>query len=173
MAPGRLSFPLTIAIWGKCMLVVARVYWAALAAAALIAAAGLAHAVAGETGVLVEVKMGLNSLNKTDRAALWKRLDEYATVDALQEFCGKKLNLQRRTWAAVSPCVEVSSLRKVAAVFRAKKTEYMKAWETAHGEPEKKKLLCDSWQTKLTEYSKIIDSHIAEAKTMCDVCVFC
>jgi hypothetical protein len=143
------------------------------AVAALMAVLGLAHAVAGERTGLIEVKMGLGSMSKTDRATLWKRLDEYATVDALQEFCGKKLNLQKRTWAAVSPCVEVSSLRKVAAVFRAKKSEYIKAWETAHGEPEKKKLLCDSWQTKLTEYAKIIDSHIAEAATMCSVCVFC
>jgi hypothetical protein len=143
------------------------------AVVALIAVLGLARAAAGERTGLIEVKMGLGSMSKTDRATLWKRLDEYATVDALQEFCGKKLNLQKRTWAAVSPCVEVSSLRKVAAVFRAKKSEYIKAWETAHGEPEKKKLLCDSWQTKLTEYAKIIDSHIAEAATMCSVCVFC
>ncbi len=64
----------------------------------------------------------------------------------------------------MSPCVDVASLRKVAAVFRAKKSEYIKAWETAHGDPEKKKLVCDSWQTKLTEYAKIIDSHIAEAR---------
>ena len=28
---------------------------------------------------------------------------QYATVDALQEFCGKKLNLQRRAWRAVAP----------------------------------------------------------------------
>jgi hypothetical protein len=143
------------------------------AVAALVAALGLAHAAAGESGALIQVKMGLGSLSKTDRATLWKRLDEYATVDALQEFCGRKLNLQKRTWAAVSPCVDVSSLRKVAAVFRAKKSEYIKAWETAHGEAEKKKALCDGWQAKLTEYAKIIDSHIAEAKTMCDVCVFC
>jgi hypothetical protein len=143
------------------------------AVTALVVVLGLARAAAGESAGLIEVKLGLGSMSKTDRATLWKRLDEYATVDALQEFCGKKLNLQRRTWAAVSPCVEVSSLRKVAAVFRAKKTEYIKAWETAHGEPEKKKLLCDSWQTKLAEYAKIIDSHIAEARTMCSVCVFC
>jgi hypothetical protein len=143
------------------------------AVAALMAVLGLAHAAAGENGGLIQVKMGLGSMSKTDRATLWKRLDEYATVDALQEFCGRKLNLQKRTWAAVSPCVEVSSLRKVAAVFRAKKSEYIKAWESAHGEPEKKKLLCESWQAKLAEYAKIIDSHIAEAKTMCSVCVFC
>lgn len=155
------------------MLAVLRAYWAVLAAAALIAVAGLAHATAGEPSGLIQAKVGINTLNAKDQAELWRRLDEYATVDALQEFCGRKLNLQRRTWAAVSPCVDVSSLRKVASVFRAKKSEYIKAWETAHGEPEKKKALCESWKTKLAEYSKIIDAHIAEARSMCDVCVFC
>ena len=122
---------------------------------------------------LVEVKLGLNSMNKTDRATLWRRVDEYATVDALQEFCGRKLNLQRRTWAAVSPCVEVASLRKVAAVFRTKKSEYIKGWETAHGDPEKKKALCDTWRPKLLEYQKVLDAHISEAATMCSACLFC
>ena len=31
------------------------------------------------------------------------------SVDALQEFCGTKLNLQRRAWLAVSACVESPS----------------------------------------------------------------
>lgn len=122
---------------------------------------------------LVEVKLGIESLNKTDRAKLWTRVDEYATVDALLEFCGRKLNLQRRTWNAVSPCVEVKSLRKVAAVFRAKKSEYVKAWETAFNEPEKKKALCDSQKPKLAEYTRILNAHISEASTMCSACIFC
>jgi hypothetical protein len=138
-----------------------------LAAAATFARAG------DQSPLLVEVKLGLNSMNKTDRATLWRRVDEYATVDALQEFCGRKLNLQRRTWAAVSPCVEVTSLRKVAAVFRSKKSEYIKGWETAHGDPEKKKALCDTWRPKLLEYQKVLDAHIAEAATMCSACIFC
>ncbi|MBX9861389.1 MAG: hypothetical protein K2Y42_01435 [Hyphomicrobium sp.] len=140
-----------------------------LAAAATFARAGEDAPMAG----LVEVKLGLNSMNKTDRATLWRRVDEYATVDALQEFCGRKLNLQRRTWAAVSPCVEVASLRKVAAVFRTKKSEYIKGWETAHGDPEKKKALCDTWRPKLLEYQKVLDAHISEAATMCSACLFC
>jgi len=143
-----------------------------LAIATLAAAFGLARA-ADPTPGLVEVKMGINSLNKTDRDTLWRRVDEYATVDALLEFCGRKLNLQRRTWAAVAPCVEVTSLRKVASVFRAKKTEYVKAWETAFAEPEKKKTLCDSQKPKLAEYTKILDAHIAEAASMCSACIFC
>jgi hypothetical protein len=147
---------------------------AALALAVLASAlAAATHLGAVETARLLEVKLGLGSMSKTDRATLWRRVDEYATVDALVEFCGTKLNLQRRTWAAISPCVETTSLRKVAAVFRAKKSEYMKAWETAHGEPEKKKTLCDNWQTKLKEYARIINSHIAEAATMCSACIFC
>lgn len=144
-----------------------------LMAAALAAAVGLARAQEQADARLVEVKLGLNSMSKTERETLWRRVDEYATVDALQEFCGKKLNLQGRTWAAVSPCVEVRSLRRVAAVFRAKKSEYLKGWETAHREPEKKKALCESWKSKLTEYARIIDGHISEAKTMCSACLFC
>jgi len=147
--------------------------WASGVLLVLIAAAGLAWAGDDVAPGLVEVKMGIDSLSKTDRQTLWRRVDEYATVDALQEFCGRKLNLQRRTWAAVSPCVELTSLRKVAAVFRAKKAEYVKGWEKAHGDPEKKKTLCATWQTKLAEYARLIDSHISEAATMCSACLFC
>lgn len=122
---------------------------------------------------LIEIKMGIETLSKAERAKLWTRVDEYATVDALLDFCGRKLDLQKRTWAAVSPCVEVRSLRKVAAVFRAKKSEYVKAWEQAFAEPEKKKSLCDSQKPKLAEYTRILDAHISEAATMCSACIFC
>jgi hypothetical protein len=145
-----------------------------LVAAALLAAVGFARAdTSTPVPGLIEVKMGLNSISKDERAKLWTRVDEYATVDALLEFCGRKLNLQRRTWAAVAPCVEVPSLRKVASVFRAKKSEYVKAWETAFAEPEKKKTLCESQKPKLAEYTKILDAHINEAATMCSACIFC
>jgi hypothetical protein len=141
--------------------------------AALVVAVGLTRtAESGEAG-LVEVKLGLNSISKTERETLWRRVDEYATVDALLDFCGKKLNLQRRTWVAVAPCVEVSSLRKVAAVFRAKKSTYVKAWEEAFADPEKKKTLCEAQKPKLTEYTRILDAHISEAATMCSACLFC
>ncbi len=159
---GRGAFGAALGTLALCTLTVC-----ALAAAATFARAG------NENPALIEVKLGLNTMNKTDRATLWRRVDEYATVDALQEFCGRKLNLQRRTWAAVSPCVEVSSLRKVAAVFRTKKSEYIKGWETAHGDPEKKKALCDTWRPKLLEYQKVLDAHISEAATMCSACLFC
>lgn len=122
---------------------------------------------------LIAVKMGINDLSKTDRATLWRRVEEYATVDALQEFCGRKLDLRRRTWKAVSPCVEVTSLRKVASVFRTQKAKFLKGWEESHSEPEKKTALCTSLKSKLVEYARIIDSHIAEARQMCDVCIFC
>ena len=142
-----------------------------------LVAIGTASGARGSEGAapagLIAVKMGLNSLSKADRAKLWERVDEYATVDAIQEFCGRKLNLQRRTWAAVAACVEVTSLRRVASVFRAKKAEYLKGWEETHGEPEKKKALCDTMRPRLVEYQKIIDSHISEARTMCSVCIFC
>ena len=138
--------------------------------------AGLARGESGTVGAtpgLIEVKVGINTLSKADRATLWRRVDEYATVDAVLEFCGRKLNLQRRTWAAVAPCVEVTSLRRVAAAFRSKKAEYLKGWEDSHGEPEKKKALCDSMKPRLAEYTKILDAHIDEARTMCSVCIFC
>lgn len=141
--------------------------------AAMLAAVGLARGADNGTVALVPVKLGLESISKAERAKVWQRVDEYATVDALLEFCGRKLNLQRRTWAAVSPCVEVRSLRKVAAVFRAKKAEYVKSWETAFNEPDKKKTLCDSQKPKLAEYTRILDAHIAEAATLCSACIFC
>lgn len=144
-----------------------------LALVAALAAFGLARAADTRPVALLDVKMGLGSITKEQRTELWRRVDEYATVDALLEFCGRKLNLQRRTWAAVSPCVEVQSLRKVASVFRAKKAEYVKAWETAFPEAEKKKTLCDSQKPKLAEYTRILDAHIAEAATMCSACIFC
>lgn len=145
-----------------------------LIALVLLSVAGFALGEGGAANPgLVEVKVGINTLSKADRAKLWQRVDEYATVDALQEFCGRKLNLQRRTWAAVAACVEVTSLRRVASVFRAKKAEYLKGWEDSHGDPEKKKALCEAMQPRLVEYAKIIDSHISEARTMCSVCIFC
>jgi hypothetical protein len=147
--------------------------WAAMAALAILAAVGLARAADRTPAGLIEVKMALESITKAERDKLWQRVDEYATVDALLEFCGRKLNLQRRTWAAVSPCVEVKSLRKVAAVFRAKKAEYVKAWETAFESADKKKALCDSQKPQMAEYTRILDAHISEAATMCSACIFC
>jgi hypothetical protein len=144
-----------------------------VAAGAILVVAGLAHARDRTPAGLVEVKMGLESISKEQRTDLWRRVDEYATVDALLEFCGRKLNLQKRTWAAVSPCVETPSLRKVASVFRNKKAEYVKNWETAFSEPEKKKTLCESQKPQMAEYTRILDAHIAEARTMCDACLFC
>jgi hypothetical protein len=143
-----------------------------LAAACLLA---LLRAQAGtaETGGITPVKLGLDSISKTERANLWKMVDEYATVDALQEFCGAKLNLQRRAWRAVSACVEASSLKRVFSVFRTKKAEYLKAWETLHGEPERKKEICDRFRVKLGEYARIINGQIAEAASLCRNCFFC
>lgn len=144
-----------------------------LTLAILIAAVAYARALSAELAGLIEVKMGINSMSAADRTKLWKRVDEYASVDALQEFCGKKLNLQRRTWKAISPCIETPSLQKVTAIFRSKKAKYLKEWETLHGEPEKKKALCAQWKPKLTEYASIITKQIAEAQSMCNACFIC
>jgi hypothetical protein len=122
---------------------------------------------------VVPVKLGFNAMNKTEQDNLWKMVDQYATVDALQEFCGNKLNLQRRVWRAVAACVEAPALRKVNSVFATKKAEYLKAWQTLHGEEERKKLVCERFKTKLGEYSKIINGQISEAASMCRNCFFC
>lgn len=124
-------------------------------------------------GGIVLAKLGLGSMSREERKNLWKMVDEYATVDALEEFCGEKLNLQRRAWRAVAACVEVKSLRRVLAVFRRKKSEYLKAWETLHGEEEKKKVVCENFRVKLKEYARIMSGQIAEAANMCRNCFFC
>ena len=110
-------------------------------------------------------KVGITDMSKTQQADLWKLVDEYATVDALQEFCGTKLNLQRRAWRAVGTCVEPTSLRKVIGTFKTKKDGYLKQWETLHGQPDAKKAVCERFKTKLAEYSKIMSGQINEAAT--------
>ncbi len=143
------------------------------AVALLLAATAFVHAEAAQMSGIVPVKLGLDSMSKEERANLWKMVDEYATVDALEEFCGSKLNLQRRAWGAVATCVEPASMRRVFSTFRTKKAEYLKAWETLHGEPDNKKKVCDGFKTKLGEYARIINGQIAEAAKMCSNCFFC
>jgi hypothetical protein len=146
--------------------------WCA-ALALVLAALAVARAEPSPPEGIVQVKLGFEAMSKQQRSDLWKMVDQYATVDALQEFCGKKLNLQRRAWKAVGACVEPTALRKVFATFRTKKAEYLKAWESLHGEPEKKKALCEQFRLKLVEYSKIMSGQISEAATMCRNCFFC
>lgn len=145
-----------------------------LAALCLLAGA----AAAGQSSVpdpsgIVLVKLGIKDMSKTEQANLWKLVDEYATVDALQEFCGTKLNLQRRAWIAVSSCVEPTSLKQVFGKFRNKKAEYLKQWQTLHGEAEAKKAVCERFKPKLAEYSKIMSGQINQAATACRNCFFC
>jgi hypothetical protein len=153
------------------MLKIRHSHW--LAAAALAVAAFAAGASIAEPGAIERVKLGFDSMTKAQQADLWKMVDEYATVDALQEFCGTKLYLQRRALSAVGACVEGSALRKVFSTFRTKKAEYLKAWETLHGEPEHKKEVCERFKTKLAEYTKIMSGQIAQAASACRNCFFC
>ena len=153
------------------MLKIRQLHW--LAAAVFAAAAFAAGASIAQPGAIELVKLGFDSMSKTQQADLWKRVDEYATVDALQEFCGAKLYLQRRALSAVGTCIEGSALRKVFATFRSKKAEYLKAWETLHGEPEHKKELCGRFKSKLAEYTKIMSGEIAQAASACRNCFFC
>ncbi|WP_068460850.1 hypothetical protein [Hyphomicrobium sulfonivorans] len=126
-----------------------------------------------QTPLFTLAKLGIGDMSSKEQANLWKLVDEYATVDALQEFCGIKLNLQRRALNAVGSCVEAASLKKVFSTFRSKKGEYLKQWQTLHGEEEAKKTICDRFKTKLTEYSKIMSGQINEAATACRNCFFC
>ncbi len=144
--------------------------------------AGLAYFLAGPAATqaglaqdtyLVPVKLGITSMSQTEQVKLWKLVDEYATVDALQEFCGVNLNLQRRAWRAVSACVEPTSLRRVIGAFRTKKADYLKQWETLHGTPDAKKLVCDRFRAKLGEHAKIMSGQLSEAATACRNCFFC
>ncbi len=144
--------------------------------AALCLAAGAAAAAQSsppDPSGLVLIKLGIKDMSTAEQANLWKLVDEYATVDALQEFCGTKLNLQRRAWVAVSTCVEPTSLRQVLSKFRTKKGEYLKQWETLHGEAEAKKAVCERFKGKLSEYTKIMGGQINQAATACRNCFFC
>ena len=150
-----------------------RFAWLVGAACVLIAASAAAQDSVPAQGRIVLVKLGIKDMSVKEQANLWKLVDEYATVDALQEFCGTKLNLQRRAWVAVSGCVDPSSLKRVFGTFRTKKGEYLKQWETLHGQPDAKKAVCERFKTKLTEYSKIMSGQINEAATACRNCFFC
>ena len=151
--------------------------WLALAVCMLAGAAAAAqipsHSPAPAPSGFVLAKLGITDMSKAEQANLWKLVDEYATVDALQEFCGTKLNLQRRAWRAVGTCVEPTSLKKVFGTFKTKKDGYLKQWETLHGQPEAKKAVCDRFKSKLGEYSKIMNGQINEAATACRNCFFC
>lgn len=135
----------------------------------------LAFSNAGRADIahIVPVKLGLQDMSKTERANLWKMVDEYATVEALQQFCGKKANIHRRAWNAVAACVELSSLRRVLRTFNSKKAKYLKAWEDLYGEEEKQKEVCTRFKSKLVEYTKIMNGQINEAANMCRNCFFC
>jgi len=142
----------------------------------LVVGLGLVQAqadAASEGGSLVLVKMGISSLTKAQQVDLWRRLDRYAEMDAVLDFCGRKLSLQRRTWSAVAPCVDIASLRRVASAFRSKKARYVADLETAYPEPEKKAVLCESFKPKFPELIRVLDAHIAEATTMCSACLWC
>lgn len=131
------------------------------------------HAAASQDLPLIPVKLGLSSMSATDRATLWKRVDDWATADSLLEFCGKKLNIYRRGWNAVTACVETTSLRKVGTIFRAKKASYLKILEGNYPDPEKKKTFCDGLTPQLKDYVRIINAQISEADGMCRACLFC
>jgi hypothetical protein len=147
--------------------------WIVAAACLLAGAAAAAQSTPPDQSGIQLAKLGIADMSKTEQANLWKLVDEYATVDALQEFCGIKLNLQKRAWRAVGTCVEPTSLRKVFGTFKTKKDGYLKQWETLHGQPDAKKAVCERFKSKLSEYSKVMSGQITEAATACRNCFFC
>ena len=147
--------------------------WRTIAFALGFALCFPAHPADSRDAGLVPVKLGISTLSAADQAKLWKRVDEWATADSLLDFCGHKMNIYRRGWNAVSACVDVSSLRRVGFLFRAKRTGYLKTLEAKYAEPEKKKALCDGLGTQLTEYQRILNAQIAEAAGMCKACLWC
>jgi hypothetical protein len=150
-----------------------RLGWCATIALVLIAVSSARAGNAPPPPGIVQVKLGFSAMSNDERKNLWKMVDQYATIDALQEFCGKKLHLQRRAWRAVGTCVERRALKRVFSVFRSKKAKYLKAWKELHGEPERKKTLCKRFRLKLVEYAKIMSGQISEAANMCSKCFFC
>jgi hypothetical protein len=122
---------------------------------------------------VIEVKMGIDSLSAVDQGKLWQRLDDYAKADSLLEFCGRKMNLYRRTWNAVSPCVETSALKKVGGIFISKKKRYLEILGGNYPDEEKKKALCDGMAPQLKTYVSILEQHITEASGMCSACLWC
>jgi hypothetical protein len=147
--------------------------WLITATCLLAGAAAAAQSSPPAQSNIVLAKLGISYMSKAEQANLWKLVDEYATVDALQEFCGTKLNLQRRAWRAVATCVEPTSLKKVFSAFRTKKDTYLKQWEALHGQPDAKKAVCERFKSKLGEYSKVMSGQINEAATACRNCFFC
>lgn len=122
---------------------------------------------------VVPVKLGLNSLSAADRTKFWQRVDAYASIDAVHQFCGKNLNLVRRTWMVVSPCIETTSLHRVRSVFLSKRATYRKGWDTAYADAEKQKAACVTLKPRLEEWTKLLNTHLAEARALCSACIFC
>ncbi len=133
----------------------------------------MAQGTAAQEAGLIPVKLGLNTMNATDLATLWKRVDDWSRADSLLEFCGRTMNIYNRGWKAVAPCIETPSLRKVGTIFRAKRTSYLKILQGNYPDAEKKKAFCDGLTPQLKEYQRIINAQIAEAKGMCDACLWC
>lgn len=139
----------------------------------LVALVAWLSAARAEDHGLIAVKMNLQDMSAPDRAKLWVRLDEYAKADSILEFCGRKLNLYKRTWNAVSPCVETSALRKVGASFLSKKSKYLEILGGNYAGDDAKKAFCTGFQPQMKSYVEIIEKHISEARGMCDACMWC
>lgn len=147
--------------------------WPFIGAVALVLGLNGWAPVHAEGAGLVEVKMGLDSLTASERSKLWQRLDDYAKADSILSFCGRNLNLYRRTWKAVSPCVETKVLRKVGGEFNAKKTKYLEALGHNYPDDEKKKALCQTMAPQIKTYVTVLEAHLAEANDMCNACLWC
>ncbi len=122
---------------------------------------------------IVEVRVGLGDMTGEQRKNLWRMVDEYASVEALKEFCGKTANIHRRAWNAVRECVDLKSLRSVLSKFNSKKSEYLKAWKDLYTDEERKTELCKQYGSELVRLTGIMNKQVAEAASMCRSCLFC
>ena len=160
--PHQLRFRSHIRKTGDRMLANLNVRWLAAAAALCCGLwPGSGHGERlSQNAALVPVKMGISSLNKTDQATLWRRVDEYATVDALLEFCGRSSTCSGahgRSWRPVSRSPRCARSRTCSAPRR----RVRQGLGEGVPRPRKEEDACAKLQKpKFAEYTKILDAHI-------------
>ena len=112
------------------------------------------------------VKLGIDFLNKTQEALLWKEVDEYAFFEALLVRCGRPSNIEKRLTAAVKDCVKPEALTKVAKVFRDKQKTYA-------GNLKEDACQIASQKGILKRVRVVIDDTIRTAERNCKMCLIC
>ena len=114
---------------------------------------------------VLEAKLGLTYLTKSQEQDLWKRADQYALAEAFLKQCATASNIERRMMQAAGPCVETRALLKVAGYFRNKVAQFAKSYKFECG------------TAKASEQARAartkIDSDVNEVRSMCQACIIC